>query len=1070
MSAIKIILIDPINNYIKTLLIDDSLSILDIKELIISTFDYRNDTLFIGLQENVYPFIIYPFSSLAKPTLLSSLDSKKFNILIKENASVIFDESHMRDTKNNILENAEDHSHEMAEAAFYYLDLNADGKIDRLEMVQALKVALSCLDDESVEINTLSKAITESCYNYVGMEDEFYISEADFKEWYFAKGDDELRDYLVKGIEAYHHKIVESHDVDDYTMQLTNNSISFYGFNQFCDRVQILKTILGFSHVSIKSLFDAFKSEHPHILQQLHTDINDKKVPQLYQISKSSYLNRLLSLAAVAGSSIKKSDFEEGINVELTLVSIFDSLLTKINYDSNNDSVEISLQALLCGLTLFYSCHPGSPVVDSLLDTAASQHNERITYEESLRQLFRIVYDIKEDDSRVFASDRVLRQFLYENVKLVNLLTSIIFGSNNKFLKSMQTSVENFTVSIFSKVTKNCQHENYGYWNSFEFVKACVFGVKLIFATINGDEQSLDNNVLSSKQFDKEKSGFSSVESFHEALISPLIFTGEEISVSLFDGKSVLGLVYISPLTIFQLFKLENLDYEGNINSTSYHHVLHKLLRRHYTNLSVIDRFYADYIIDRVLDIFNQNKDTVDQESSDKKCDVLDVTMAYITLCGGSSYEKSKCVSELFRYFGDSSFNEEINDDENDDTSPDKPHSHIALEYVALCTEPIFITISALNSKVLIENLDIIEDLSYELVVFAINGLFKCGNIGQITIEQFELWFDVLYEFFDHRHGQDLLQKIIDLRFTSNSYDSILDTEEDEINLNAAEDVVIKIKSTLSELFAVKCQILNSEFLGDSLSLIVPSDNANTNKIDASNDKPINDTLNSNGIELPTSTSTLLVELRDVSKLLGLDSFSAEEIMEILSEHSDKGKISQSQWLKVVNYGLILSGVSNDKFAQAEEYARDIFMAFYNDPYNSKNVSSVQGEELVEFVNLASGLILLSSSPIEDKITVGFALYNISNRGSTIKGSKDMITASQFESLIYSSLLIIITCSNVANMKLQSIPNISIKTLSEAVLAECLITLKLNKTSLLSLDMLCEVANDCIVIAENVAI
>jgi cobalamin biosynthesis protein CobT len=76
-------------------------------------------------------------------------------------------------------------------------------------------------------------------------------------------------------------------------------------------------------------------------------------------------------------------------------------------------------------------------LLKSLLDTA-SQHNERITYEESLRQLFRIVYDIKEVDSRVFASDRVLRQFLYENVKLVNLLTSIIFGSNNKFLKSMQ--------------------------------------------------------------------------------------------------------------------------------------------------------------------------------------------------------------------------------------------------------------------------------------------------------------------------------------------------------------------------------------------------------------------------------------------------------------------------------------------------------------------------------------------------------------------------------------------------------------------------------------------------------
>jgi hypothetical protein len=964
----------------KTILLTKYISIDEIKELIKGAFDYSEGVKITGLVDVSKNETIYPFSIFAHQ--LSSFHDRCLHLLISSNEAA--QESDATKLNPSL------YNERMAEAAFYFLDINGDNRVDRLEMISALSNSLRYLDRDDMfgydgDIDQLASMITESCFTFLGLEESLFASLHDFTAWYLSVGDTKYREILIKSIESYHSYLSSKSPakVNRFAFNDDGNS-ERSALSQLLAAIANINDTIGLEHVSVNAIADSLRAD-AQVIQVPHHEV-DAKYHKIISITRSHFMKRLESLSSVTS---KFHEHQNQYDVNKLLLMIFNAFHPMGPYDS------VPLSSIMSGLSIFY--------------------HDKDSQEDSLRQLFLIVADIRHD--KIFASDRILRDFIYQSMKLFYLLSPPLRACT-------LTDAESFTIFVYGRVLKCVDREYFGLWNSTEFMEAASFAIELIYSFLNGDPRAREGYVplqLLSSNGQPISADVAELQGFD--VISSQILDHEHVVVSLIDAKIVLGLVLSTPITIFQLFKTQAVDNDGNISLTSYHHVMHKLLRHHYSSLSIVDRIVVDYIIERIFDLFNHNSDENDLEidpSHEKKCDVLDITLALISLCGGEPKEKASCVLEVFRYFGDDA---QI-DDEIKDLADDSP---ISMEYVAMCTEPLFVTIGGLNPK--LNDREVIGDMSYELTTYAFQTLFKKASSDEheMSTDQFDDWFEVLFKFFDRDHGQAALEA------------ALVETQtlsEEEITFN-------ELKSALKHIYS------------ESSNAIVDDEDQNDLKLDFESTGQSALDLGGSAVlsgTLPPATASIVAELKSCGELLGLAGFSADDILDTLGEYCEDGQISLQAWNTALSYIMRLSNIAGDKYEDASSFANQLFDAF--------RVDSNVDTDTVSYVQFTSGLAILSSSSMEEKLTVCFVLHSM--------GNSEGIGFSEFESIVGSSLSVLSICSKLAASKIIESGH-SIDDFATAVVSECYAALNLEKDKKLSLEQLCEVGNDCLVLAENIA-
>jgi hypothetical protein len=90
---------------------------------------------------------------------------------------------------------------------------------------------------------------------------------------------------------------------------------------------------------------------------------------------------------------------------------------------------------------------------------------------------------------------------------------------------------------------------------------------------------------------------------------------------------------------------------------------------------------------------------------------------------------------------------------------------------------------------------------------------------------------------------------------------------------------------------------------------------------------------------------------------------------------------------------------------------------------------------------------------------VSFTLHDSNADGS--------IDFTEYESMVRSHITVTLVCSPIAHSKVLESGQ-STADLAAAVASECFAALGLNYSQTMTLEMVCEVANDCLVLAENI--
>jgi hypothetical protein len=178
------------------------------------------------------------------------------------------------------------------------------------------------------------------------------------------------------------------------------------------------------------------------------------------------------------------------------------------------------------------------------------------------------------------------------------------------------------------------------------------------------------------------------------------------------------------------------------------------------------------------------------------------------------------------------------------------------------------------------------------------------------------------------------------------------------------------------------------------------------------------------GVRVPSSSSAVVLELRGARAMLGLDGCPADDLMEILGEHSREGVLTLGRWLTALRHLVRLGGGDDHASHSAMVLGRKIFQQFEPIP------SADQDDQLnyaVSYFGFTTGLACLCASSLDDKVSVAFTLLDDDQDG--------FITQAQFMLLIVCTLRTIAAASAVVAARV-SVSRVSLDDLAALVVAE----------------------------------
>lgn len=202
----------------------------------------------------------------------------------------------------------------------------------------------------------------------------------------------------------------------------------------------------------------------------------------------------------------------------------------------------------------------------------------------------------------------------------------------------------------------------------------------------------------------------------------------------------------------------------------------------------------------------------------------------------------------------------------------------------------------------------------------------------------------------------------------------------------------------------------------------------------------INSDTESEGDDLEDSSSSVILELRVARSILGLNNYTADDLMETLGEAASHGILSMNSFLEALTNIAGLT-IPTDQRPISLSLGKRIF-----------NYFDVQGKGIVLYSDFAAGFATLSDSPYSDKIMVGFTCLDGDGDG--------LLSFKEVERLILANLKVTVASSEAANNKLNN-SSVELNSLAFLVTQDGFSSLDVPFDSYLNLEQVILIASDC---------
>jgi Ca2+-binding EF-hand superfamily protein len=502
---------------------------------------------------------------------------------------------------------------------------------------------------------------------------------------------------------------------------------------------------------------------------------------------------------------------------------------------------------------------------------------------------------------------------------------------------------------------------------------------------------------------------------------------------SLTQRRHTLGLFKYKATYVLHMFT-DVASADGLISITQYHRVLAKLIERPYNSLTAVQRATCDLIITSMFQLFD--------DDCTGYCDMTELASALVIYCGGDSHDKARALfSVLHRYkpAGDAA------------SSSWAPTRSVSLNRMSNTISMVFKAAMMLDDG---EDGFTLQDSTYDTVAAEIS-LAAIANSGvqlkqPTKVDKQSLPKVIPQAAFEECLRDTFVQYFGDsLDVESESGRFISPEKSDRSDTNGTPDVQ-QFDDNSDYLYnngsVVESNLLRLQPSNNGVSSFSPDTSAHQSK----------DSRHVGVTNRNLDRSEVVNEMREVQAFLGMSSFPAEDIIETLGDYAFGGIMSREGFTHTLTLIARLGGVTLDNLAEVAEYADRIFTLF----------ESAAKPGHASLAELTVGLTCLCASSFEDKLLVSFTMLD--------SDEDNQLTLDQLSVMLLSYLRVIYVCSGTAADKIQKC-QLTLTEIANAVTSEAVNTLQhssskkaTGKPLLLTLEMVTQVAQDCMELADNV--
>ena len=573
-----------------------------------------------------------------------------------------------------------------------------------------------------------------------------------------------------------------------------------------------------------------------------------------------------------------------------------------------------------------------------------------------------------------------------------------------------------------------------------------------------------------------------------DSLVAASLVDYEGGPLSVPKASKLLGLLRFSPHEVFDALA-RAADEDAALSYASYQNLMAKLVGRHYSSLDVLKRAVVDHIIAMIFGVF----DTMGTH----QVRAVDIACALLLFTGGDAEIKARVAAYQLDFFLDS-----VDDDRQARTVSvqEMTSSLSSLLRVVRGLDPTFLNPLSPN--------DVAMEITmhaFEAAGLASEQSIRNGDVLDKFLDEYSFchWFTIVLDQLEQENGTESIDDSIDSQsrstfdpreygydpFSSQNSDGSEDwvmplkkfwsgsdqessparshgssaedseqrlfvrrrppplsidtdfTEEDGDGpeLEEEQEVSPPIESHMQQrshsmtideyqrMYGVNIDYEASEF---SSRASVDTDHSETNERGNSEPAP----------NAPT------LELRQARRLLGLDGYPAEDLMETLGERAMAGFVSYKTWLETVHLMSTLAGNGGGS-VDSMGLCRKLFDVF--------RPTIKYGEACVPYIPFLVGLTSLCSSPPEEKVTVAFALLDSNSEG--------WISSHDFFTFVHSYLLVAYACSSLTEAKVDTY-GMPLEDMARSVVFEAE---RIFATNRFSLEMVAEIAGDSIELSQT---
>lgn len=986
MEIYQIQLVEPNSGQLRTICVFPGLEAQEFHEILMSSFSLQLDNGPVGLCDR--DGVNYPLSAVVRSPEI--FGGGQFTILLAHA------QGHTDHVSSMAVSDSEDmiYTEERAKRAFQLLDKNSDNYVHKEEFIEMLTAAMTSLFASNPRYSFAYACISPKdmavvtaiqCYKMMEGGVESYLMDFDdFCSWYLSSGGDQYRELLIRAVDCHSGLLTSSSNFSvssgkQKPMKRTKSQTNLNLSGRYVDG-----DIMKFISLCRQALL---LDDGGTMIFYICTMINEFADGRS-NIDKASYLKGLMAFLDFRRDVDQVTTDTDGASAALDL--LFDIL-----NPSKSPFVHILHFASMLAVIADGSVTESLNTVFKLYPGAGTGFiTDDIVYNHVL-QIARIVFYFGSDVPRITgctAEDLA-------HACTAKMLSAAELNRTAKFAITFSELLE-LVAGALQLVLQRLEISA-GFFN--DMLEEVEIGI--VESGGNGDGNDNEDDPVVDVEDSDSVQGLETIRrvdtaELEESQVASFLinYSGNAISTS--EASDILGLTEYSPNFVIEYLS-SFADKSGQISQTSFQRGISRLIGRQYISLSVLERSKADFIIDRLFQVFDSfNTGT---------CNLKELGCGLMLFCGQDYRVRAQTAYKLQHTFGP--------------TSPRKSSLNFHLVKNSLA--------SLFEGKACLDpSVTDFSRVQYVAEKEAMDYISKVNEVRQLkkTEDNNKLVKRDYVDFF-----ASIMKKITEYEeyYTELFADTSVSQVENIKQKNGAK-FPLRDASARQHAIAEYNQFLYDNKDGSSGVGAFSEDSG-----DDDDNLYLDDKL--------FPPSAVVLELRAASSILGLESYTADSMMETLAKRSHAGSIDISGWFDWLNYVTNLSGISDQDVPIASNLGEAFFLIF-----------DTEDAGMVEFTELGCGLSFLCGSPLEEKIMVAFTLMDDNCDG--------YITAAQFEQLIHSVLRAIVVCSKFAADRIMSLGT-DLAELSHAAAKEGLVALDVGIDEELTLEMVTEVCDDFLKLA-----